>query len=348
MQIYKHVKRKKNITKKRILGIWDFSLVPYSLGDLLTFIQRLQVDKIKYKAEKFDICFVYDIKNPTRKFGDQGVTIDNFHYHFVALMSLAYSNKNLGSFFIFDDYNRLFKFAEDNKNYYQIVPEIDIIKQKKFYYRNNFNYIQDYFKKTKHFPYYEFRQGTLQNVFLFFNTIKQMLLKYPVVCHIRNSKSQSERNANLEAWSDFFKEAESLYKEITFIIIGTKQETEYFRGCSKNIIFSKDYLTSPEYDMALISMGLCFMGTRSGPLMMSFFSGVPCRIFGYKAVWEDCKPNQTFLFANNFQKLIWQKENKEMLLSEFDFLYQNIDREKWYKNIEKYKVEKQNKSNIEL
>lgn len=332
------------MTNKRILSIWDFRTVPYSMGDLITLISRLETDLIKNQVDKFDIVFFCDPEKPTRDFGDQKITTKNFHAYFGSLMSTVFISNNIGSFFIFDNLYRLHKFINDNKDDYIFMPTVESIENKEFCYRKNFNYIQCYFKEIKNLPMINCRQGTLENITLFYK--QNILPKFPVVCHIRNSKSQPERNANVQEWNKFFIDAWYSNPDIVFIIIGTKEETKEFRDMTPNVIISKDYFNSIEEDMCLIYTSLFFMGTRSGPLMMALLNKIPCVIFGYVPVWEKLQENNKFNFMTDLQKLIFEKENKEMIKEEFENLYKNVNKKDWLNYINLFKNEEYNKSTI--
>ncbi|HEY0087370.1 MAG TPA: hypothetical protein VGB37_00925, partial [Candidatus Lokiarchaeia archaeon] len=191
---------------------------------------------------------------------------------------------------------------------------------------------------------FELRQGTLENVYHFY---KNFSGKYPVICHIRNSQSESQRNSNKSAWLKFFFEKSKL-NDIVFILVGTKNETDYFRGIG-NVIISKDYFNSAEYDMALIASSYFFLGTRSGTMMMAYFTGAPCVIFDYdSAPHENIEHGSNFNFANPCQKLVWEKANTEMIVKEFERMYHDINKAKWLMNAKTFEIDTYNKSDIEL
>ena len=52
-------------SKKHILGIYDFKTLPWSVGDPLLFIEKLNTLKIIHNADIIDICIIYDKENPT-------------------------------------------------------------------------------------------------------------------------------------------------------------------------------------------------------------------------------------------------------------------------------------------
>jgi hypothetical protein len=344
---------------KRILSIWDFRTVPYSYGDLITLMEYLQCEMINHKVNKFDIVFAIDHNNPVRNKryingvfteikdrNSQGVTKDNFHYHFQTLISTIYANKNIGSFFIFDDYNKLDEFIEDNKDNYIFIPSIEDYKNQVFTFRNNFNLIQEFYIKNKYIPKFELRQGSIENAYLFYRD--KLEGKFPVVCHIRNSEGHPERNANLNEWFMFFGYCNEHHKEIVFILIGMKEENIFFQGLS-NVLISKDYFNTAEMDMSLIATSLMFLGSRSGPIMTSYFTKVPCLIFGYDtAAHEKVEKESQYIFTNENQKLCWGDYDSDLMIKEFELLYNKVNKESWLKEFSKYKDLKYNKSEIRL
>jgi hypothetical protein len=346
--------------EKRILATWDFHSVPHSVGDIITFLERLEIECIEHNINTIDFCFLFDSEHPARthRFNGQGkleedvnqnITVNNFHTLFIPLFSAVFISKRIGNFFIFNEYKRFYKFIELNQYHYIFVPKTEDVLNKKHYYKESFKIVDEYYKKNKKIPYLECRQGTIQHINLFFS--EKIFPKYPVVVHIRNTKGYDDRNSSQEEWKKFFNECENKYKEIMFILIGTKNDTQNFKGLS-NIIISKDYFNTFEEDMILIKQSLLFLGTRSGPLMMAFFTGVPCIIFDYNlAPHEKCDFGKNFDFMNSCQKLIWRERahpaaNCKVILDEFEKLYKSINKDEWKVKIENNK--NNNKSYLEL
>lgn len=114
-----------------------------------------------------------------------------------------------------------------------------------------------------------------------------------------------------------------------FVMIGEKEEIDpRFRGFS-NVLIAKDYSTTIEQDLALIQAGIMFLGTTSGPATMALFSDKPYVIYGFQTVYEKLETGQQMPWATLLQKLVWGQETTEKLITDFEWLYNQIDREKW-------------------
>jgi hypothetical protein len=340
----------------RLLSIWDFKTVPYSIGDLITLLARLELEIYKQNIDKFDIAFVYDVECPARQYkhdtagnlvkssSSQDITKENFHYHFLPLLSTLQISKNLGSFFIFDNYEKLYKFAQDNN--YICYPKLYDIKNEVHCYRDNFNYIQNWYKAHDEINYIQCRKGTIGTISNFYYGF---LPRIPVVCHIRNTASMENRNSPIDEWIKFFKRQEIEHPEIIFVLIGTKQDTKNFKGLN-NIVISKDYFNTVEEDMILLKESLFFMGTRSGPFMMALFTATPFVVFDYRTAPHEIAENGKFNFMTDNQKFIWKKDNEkanaETINNEFLSMLYKIDLQEWIEKIKRQA--KNNKSNLEL
>jgi hypothetical protein len=317
----------------RILAIWDFRTVPYSIGDLIHLIERMQIMMTMHKIDKFDFCIVCDPNNPARKPGHQNITPENYHYQFSLLLSVIYSSPYVGNYFIFDSHKKLEKYIEDNKSEYILWPNYENYLNKKHSYTHNFNYIQSFYKKNKYIPMFKLRENTIKEIYKFY--LRKVFPKYPVVIQLRNSNRGVVRNSKLEEWLKFFKYYEEI-NDIKFIIIGRQNETgNMFRGLS-NVLISKDYCNSVEYDMGFAYTSLFFLSSISGIASLMFFTETPYVVFGFRPAHEKVIKNKNFNFARKYQKLIWQKETSNMIIKEFEFLYKNINKNAWRDKMRSY------------
>ncbi len=88
--------------RKAILGVWDYKALPWSIGDLLVFIETLSVLKLKYGAEKINVCVVCDRENPSGNRGSKNINSSKFRNDIVDLLPLIGTSPYLGSVFHFD------------------------------------------------------------------------------------------------------------------------------------------------------------------------------------------------------------------------------------------------------
>lgn len=317
---------------KRILAIWDFRTVVYSIGDLIHLIERMQIMLKIHNLEKFDFCMICNPNNPTRTPNHQKITSGNYHYQLPLLLSVIYSSPYIGNYFIFNDNKTFEKYLNENKDKYILCPTWKEYVNKEYAYAKTFGYIQKYFDKNKSIPLFELRNNSLREIWQFYK--EKILPKFPVVVQLRNSDRGVKRNANLEEWLKFFNYCKKY--DIIFIIIGRKNETKnIFRYC-QNVLIAKDYFESIEYHLCLAYTSFMYLGMLSGPASLVFFSNTPYIIFNFIPAHEKVKKGNNFNFAKKYQKLIWQKENAKIIIKEFEYLYGKLNKLNWLTRIGKY------------
>lgn len=322
--------------KKRILAIWDFHTVPYSIGDLIVLHERIQILRLTHQVDKVDICFVCEPQHPVRKLGEQGVTPDNFSYHFPTLVSTVYLNPHVGSFFLFDSNDQLEDFIAGNVERYHIWPGFREYVVRHKAYADNFDFIQRFYRENGFIPYLDCRPSTLKWAYMFYE--KHVRPEFPVVVHLRhNPLSAASRNAQLDAWLDFFKSCEGRF-DVKFVLIGAAREIdERFRHLA-NVLVAKDYRTTVEQDLVLAYSALIYLGSSSGPSSMAIFSQTPYIIFGYVRANERIRIGENFNFATDMQKLIWKPETSHILMEEFSKLFDRVDKLDWEERAERFMV----------
>lgn len=320
--------------EKRILAIWDFHTVPYSIGDLIILHEKIQILRFIHRVDKADICFICEPQRPVRKLGEQGVTPENFHYHFPSMVSTVYSNPHVGSFFIFDSHRQFEDFVAGNINGYYIWPEFKKYSVRHRTYESNFNSIQDFYRENGFLPYLDCRPSTLEWAYSFYK--KNISPEFPVVVHMRNNPYNSAaRNAQIDVWLHFFKNCEGKFN-VKFVIIGAAGEIDERFRCLSNVLIAKDYHTTVEQDMVLVYSALIHLGTSSGPSAMAVFSRTPYISFGYRPANESLSYGDSFNFATDLQKLIWEPETKDMLMEEFSNLFCKVDKAYWEEQMESF------------
>jgi len=311
--------------QKRILGIWDFRKSPFTVGEFLYFQQVSVIIREIYQAEKIDIAMLCESEKPARF--DGGMDRDNFHYYFSKYLPLAFVNQHLGSLFIFDSSEILAKYIADNHDRYIVFPPYkDNENGELDDYTQYFNFVIKYYSNYSFLPAVNCKKAVLMWAYYFLSA--NMKLKLPVIVHLRNVNAHLYRNAFIDAWLEFIGYCERRY-DVLFVMIGEKEEIDTrFRGFS-NVLIAKDYNTTIEQDLALIQTGIMFLGTTSGPATMALFSDHPYVIYGFQTVYERLSYGQQLPWATPLQKLMWEQETTEKLITDFEWLYNRIDREKW-------------------
>ena len=329
-----------NFQKKRILGVWDFKALPWSVGDPLLFIERLSILKIKYNAEEVDICVIYDSDNPIgnrKKAEDNNITSDNAQDYMLEFLPLFSTCPYLGSIFQFNSRKEFYHFLKSNVERYDMFPPLAHHLGETYNYADygfpNFNEVQDFYNSHGYIPYLRIgdRDGFWAHWF-YLNYLPENTV--PVTLSLKQTSHASERNTNPVVWLSFIDQCKIDFPEVVFVFVGLREET--FDGLRKrsNVIIAKDFGTSIIEDLALIRTSLMYMGTSSGVNTIAQFSDLPYLIFKFPE-WclhrLELKSGENFSFATGRQKMFSTQilVTPELLLNEFKALYSKLDRNKW-------------------
>ena len=316
--------RRTSSQEKRILAIWDFSKDPFTVGDFLVFQELTLVLRIIHSVEKVDMIWLY---GPNSFSSDGGLTPDNYHHYLSRLLPLAYVNPHLGSFMLMDSPEMLESYIADNHHRYYIAPpyrdeEKRLVRDYTYY----FNYIYKFYEEYGSIPHLSCNSSVVSWARLFIDEVVGQQI--PVVVHLRNAKIAPERNAKLDCWLEFFEYCKDKF-DVKFIMIGEKNQLDNCFRQLPNVVYSKDFGTTIEQDMALIQASCLYLGTISGPQVMATFSDRPYIIFNVRMVHTKLAPGSQHPFATPLQKLVWKPETKGLLIDEFTKLFSKVDTSQW-------------------
>ena len=322
--------------KKTILGVWDYKLVPWSVGDFLVFIETLSVLKLKHGADKVDVCVVCDSENPAGNRGSTTVNSSNFRYYLFSLLPIINTSPYLGSVFQFDSRAEFYSFLKQNINKYEIYPPINeqLKETFNFYGGATLKEIQDFYRECGFIPHLVINDYHLSWAYNFYKTKAKGLL--PVVVSLKWHPHSMRRSADRNVWLGFFDLCKSAFPEVVFVVIGVREEVfEELRERS-NVIIAKDYGSTLAEDFALARTSLLFMGMISGIATIVWFSDVPYLLFGQSPEYgkqTGLKPGSTWEFATQYQKVFYTSFiiTPHSLLEEFSSLYNQLDIDRWHK-----------------
>ncbi len=319
-------------SEKRILAIYDFRTHPWTVGELLYFQQMTLMLRVEHNIDKVDMIWLCDPSRP--KHGIYGITPENYHYHLSTLLPLAQVNPHLGSFLLMDSSQALESYVTNNLHRYHVFPPARDIFGLQDSYRDYFNCVQRFYAKHGFIPHLSCKPAMVKWAYSFIE--QEVRPHLPVVVHLRNRSAEMERNAKLEDWSEFFTFCQDKFN-VKFILISTREEIDpRFRGL-ENVIFSKDYSTTVEQDMALIQASLIFLGTRSGTWVFPAFSNLPYILFNFRTQDEDIPHGSVhLLWATSLQRLVWEPETTESLIDEFTNLFNRVDKQDWEERAKRF------------
>ena len=329
--------------KMIILGVWDYKLIPWSVGDFLVFIETLSVLKLKHGADKVDVCVVCDSKNPAGNRGSKNVNSSNFRYYLFNLLPIINTSPYLGSVFQFDSRSEFYSFLKQSINKYEIYPPINqqLGETFNFYGGTTLKEIQDFYRERGFIPYLAIDDYHLSWAYNFYETKAKGLL--PVVVSIRNRPAAAGRNADQDTWLGFFDLCKSAFPEVVFVVVGIREEVFEELRHRSNVIIAKDYGSTLVDDFALVRTSLLYMGVESGIPYIAIFSDVPYLLFSRTLHTQKrlgLKPDCNFEFATQYQKVFSTLFiiTPHSLLGEFSNLYNQLDVDQWRKKASAYKT----------
>lgn len=333
--------------KKRILGIWDYKALPWSVGDPLIFIEKLSILKVIYNVEEIDICIVYDKEQPQGNRNVSYITPKNAQNYLLELYLPLFSTcPYLGSVFLFNSREEFYGFLKKNVERYNVFPPLYQHLSETYNFSGgepcHLKEIEKFFENHGSIPHlkiadsYESWAKAFYRANLPENTI-------PVTLSLRGKSfagQPDERDADPKVWLSFIDLCKKEFPDIVFVFIGYKEET--FNGLREraNVIIAKDFGTSIMEDFALIRSSFLYIGTSSGINTIAQFSDMPYLVVQFPqhaSLKYGLKERDNFKFANNVQKMlsVGVVLTPEILLEELRKFYSALDTAAWFKSISK-------------
>lgn len=326
-------------SKKRLLLIYDTSSQPLSIGDIIIFQAASLALRSKHQCTSVDFVLLYDPLNPISSDKTYSeINGENVFYYLSSVLPISQINQFLGSVMVLNSKDLLSKFIVDNSEDYEVWPPSWRFASRDYLYYEIFDKV-----------IYKFYEETGQRIKLICRPFliqwaqdyffKNITPKIPVTINIRNNPAyQQHRNANLDAWYQFFLYCETAYP-VKFIIICSQSEIdERFRNLS-NVIYSKDIGAGIEQELALIQCSALHMGVGSGPISMAWFGDKPYLMVNTKYPTgyfknEDMlvsigKGLSRFCFADEFQRISSEAETAPFLIEQFATLIREVNFEEW-------------------
>ena len=321
--------------RKVILGVWDYKVIPWSIGDLLVFIETLSVLKLKHGADKVDICVVCDRENPAGNRGSKNINPSNFRNLLFKLLPIISTSPYLGSVFQFDSRPEFYSFLQQNINKYEIYPPINqqLAETFNFYGHATLKEIQDFYRERGFIPYLAIDDYHLSWAYDFYKTKAKGLL--PVVVSLRwHPHAAIHRNAERNVWLTFFDLCKSAFPDVIFVVVGSREEVFEELRHRSNVMVAKDYGSTLLDDLALIRTSLLYIAQESGISIIAVFSDIPYLLFGREEVARKAlklEPGSNWKFATQYQKVFYSdfEVTPHSLLEEFSSLYNQLDTDKW-------------------
>jgi hypothetical protein len=309
----------------RILAVWDFGEVPFTVGELLYHQEVSLILREVHQVERIDLALLIDREHPGRF--DQGLTAANADYYFSKLLPAAFVNPHLGALLVFDNAQALDAYIADNRNrYYVFPPHVDQSGRKIKGYEHYFNYVQEFYRERGYIPYLSCRPAMVAWALCFL--AEHVRPRFPVSLQLRNNTLFPERNSKLDEWLEFVSYCESHFP-VTFVLVGDREEIDPRFRDRPNVLVAKDYGTTVEEDLALIQASMLHMGSVSGPTMFAIFRDAPYLIYRFRVQHEEMQWGTSAAWATPLQKLVWESETHERIKADFSAIWAQLRPEAW-------------------
>lgn len=319
LSFYKYTDNK----NKKILGYWDFNQRLAKTGDFIVFLEILSLLRTEFgldqRQKNIDICFIDD---PTHHNAQFSPYIKSYKFK-KDLKSLLVVNPFLDTTAIFKSNEEFEQFYKQNKKRYIRWPPTVAGS-----IPSDCRIIEKYFAKFGTIPFLSIESDVLKIIYEFHKN--EVYPARPVVLNIRNNPSHStKRNSNIKEIKKFIQNYER-NQNYKFIIICNKEEFPIeFQGLI-NVIFSKDYFSGIEFDIALIKTSYISIFPDSGMAIFAYFSDTPFIQYGEaasKKLDRHMTPlnDTTFNFFAKYQRRHYKKEEAQLLIKEFEDLSAQLE-----------------------
>lgn len=353
---YKYGSRRKNIQhhvldKEQpelvLAAIWDFSVWPYAMGDILNWNVCLCCKALEQDIKKIDIYVIVDENKPGPKMQSY-IHPKNYERFLLDVLPAFHTNPLLNTVKIYKNREAFerelielsVQKVECTPTANQYVEAINNIQHPTINssYIGEFASINQFYKQNRFIPKLKAFKGI--------ETIGQNLkLGFPkdvffTALHLRHRKSEQgtaqilstfARDVDFEVWIGFLEQVGQLYPNVRFLLVGRPEEMDRRILNLSNVIFLKNHGCSLAGELSAIVEADLFIGSNSGPAMMAMLSDVPYLVFQAEAGQEytanvcEIEVGEPHLkFAQSNQKIVWSRQTAESILKEFANAYQLI------------------------
>ena len=331
--------------KKRILGLLDYSKIPFGLGDAIYFQTILCSLKEINKVDKIDICIIND---PRANNSNWGINSKKVNHQLKLREETNLLNPHVDNIFHFDHYSDFNRFRINNLHKYIHFPNrrdqlhADFRPLIKHYHIHN--KLPELSVKTDllKWAYSIIKKYISPSKLIVVQIRNQMGLKnskeFPDA--IKGKTGAALRNSNLPEWENFF---QSLDQNKYKVICVSEEDEIVTNWCDSNLVlFSKNLGSDMLKDCALIQAAHLALFPSSGLAAFAKFSRVPSVVFNYPKVEYHAKKQSPifalnhptdsepeFLFRDPYQKVVFEKDTFEIINYSFNKLVEKLDNNKY-------------------
>jgi hypothetical protein len=319
-------------------AIYDFDLMPYALGDVLTWNVQTAIRCENAGREAVDVHICLDQRYPSSIYQSDMIHADNCWMFFNELFGAFGTHPRLGNIVVHRSRDDALARLRAEAAADPVNAEALIDYEHALAMRDDNDELVAYF--TKYIYYHKginafaARHGRiplLQPSLGCEPDIQGLLARHfsgkrVVPVHIRQRRLDigysgshtHARDSDFMEWYDFLREAERRHPDVQFVALGRLQEKPLELLRLPNVVSLRTLGYGLGHELTLMLRSDLFIGTSSGFAAMANFSHTP--YFITKMGRESCKAYEIEFecnqlpFATQQQWLIYEPESKDMLL----------------------------------
>jgi hypothetical protein len=312
---------------RSILGIYDFGVQPYSIGDFILFQQICLASAELAGASRCDVCLVADYESHADPCFDRYITPDNRLGFIHQLMTLLELNPLCGDVHIFKDaqaYRRFMALADNRDRLGPFFAE----HARDYYFYPAWKLFRACHELPGGMPLIALPEYVSRWAEAFLREHAAGLV--PVSVNLRdNHRLAPERNADREAWLAFFEACHGRFPAKFLVVCGTEEFDRRLEGLP-NVEALKAHRSDLLQDLAVLRASAMHMGVSSGPTMLPIFGGKPYVIFrdtlDPATLGPAARPQgegYQFFFSTPDQKMTSRPDTVENLIAEFEARFES-------------------------
>jgi len=326
------------MTAKPYCAVYDFELLPYALGDVLTWNVQTAIRCRDIGRDRVDIYICMDQRYPVSMYQWDLVRPENQWLFFNELFGAFGTHPCPGNIHIFRNRDELLdklrEIARDDPpnaaaiaDYERTVAnkeEGDALVEYFTRYVHSHQQINDFFRRQGRIPLLRPSAGCEPDVSGLL--ARRFAGKKIVPFHLRLRKldvgyggeHSYDRDSDFLEWYEFLRTAAQKHRGVQFIALGRLQEKPLELLRLPNVASLRTYGLSLGHELTLALRSDLFIGSSSGFGAMANFSAIPYFITRMNAA--SCKAYGIDMgvaqlpFATGRQRLVYEPETRELLM----------------------------------
>lgn len=326
------------MTPARYCGIYDFELLPYALGDVLTWNIQTAIRCEQLGRERVDVYVCMDERYPSSIYQRGLVTAENCGLFFNELYGAFGTHPRLGNLFVFRDRDEMLERLREASRADAANAEALADYEQALAHRDDEAALNAYFTKYIYFheqinafaaehgriPLLAPSLGCGPDIAALM--AKRFAGSRVVAFHLRLRRLDAgyggehtyTRDSDFLEWYEFLKDAARVHPDVQFVVMGRLQEKPVELLRLPNVTSLRTLGLGLGHELTLMLASDLFIGTSSGFAAMANFSQLP--YFITRMNKESCNAyrippgTERLPFATPQQWLVYEPETRDLLM----------------------------------